>query len=564
VVDLIAIVSSALLKMNDEKPVQMRKRRPSTDRLSGRICIVHYAHSKQTDTEVRQMTDQAFQIIKNAAFLREKQDNPCYKLLEICHKIPAQLDSEKHGMHRWCYRNFTNVGKLKKLDEGRVRTLLPGGHGQQSKALSATSGRAARRYRPTADLGSSSLLFLVNECLFCHRGRNKKLKRKVEGLVKCVTVCAENRRKLCAKLTQDSQLLGKIDGQDLRAREARYHESCRRTYCQNAEAAKTAAQDTGRQQRDASNAAFEHVCAYIQDAVIVGHMVVRMTMLRDRYLAYIQEQSPDFYNPAYQTHVLKERLVRHFKKELTFSRTDRGSELVFASTLDVASAIRVAFEATASENRMLEEAAIVLNRHITCMYHNSPEMPWPPSASYLNSDAMKPPEVLTDFITMVITGKNRSSQKTNRTQVTSESIAEDLCSAATRSRWKLPKHLLLAMSLRHLTGSAQIITMINRYGHCRSYSQIMEVETAMAQQIQQEYTLLPCNISTTGNKVSKLCWDNIDFNEETPSGFGISHNTHGILIQELTDNASVSEKMRDMKIEWYEYDLSQGMHAKKL
>ena len=136
VVDLIAIVSSALFKMNDEKPVQMRKRaRPSTDRLSGRICIVHYAHSKQTDTEVRQMTDQAFQIIKNAAFLREKQDNPCYKLLEICHQIPAQLDSEKHGMHRWCYRNFTNVGKLKKLDEGRVRTVLPGGHGQQSKDI---------------------------------------------------------------------------------------------------------------------------------------------------------------------------------------------------------------------------------------------------------------------------------------------------------------------------------------------------------------------------------------------------------------------------------------------
>lgn len=32
--------------------------------------------------------------------------------------------------------------------------------------------------------------------------------------------------------------------------------------------------------------------------------------------------------------------------------------------------------------------------------------------------------------------------------------------------------------------------------------------------------------------MSHLCWDNFDLNEETPSGSGTTHSTHGIMIQE--------------------------------
>ncbi len=55
----------------------------------------------------------------------------------------------------------------------------------------------------------------------------------------------------------------------------------------------------------------------------------------------------------------------------------------------------------------------------------------------------------------------------------------------------------------------------------------------MAHQVQCRDTVLPYNISATGNIVSNLCWDNFDLNEETPSGSGTTHSTHGILIQEV-------------------------------
>jgi hypothetical protein len=35
-----------------------------------------------------------------------------YRLDTICANIPEELDVSKHGSHRWCYSNFTNVSKI--------------------------------------------------------------------------------------------------------------------------------------------------------------------------------------------------------------------------------------------------------------------------------------------------------------------------------------------------------------------------------------------------------------------------------------------------------------------
>ena len=55
----------------------------------------------------------------------------------------------------------------------------------------------------------------------------------------------------------------------------------------------------------------------------------------------------------------------------------------------------------------------------------------------------------------------------------------------------------------------------------------------MANQITQEDSFMPYNISLTSNKARNICWDDFDINEETPSGASTTHTTHGILIQEV-------------------------------
>jgi hypothetical protein len=200
------------------------------------------------------------------------------------------------------------------------------------------------------------------------------------------------------------------------------------------------------------------------------------------------------------------------------------SSLVYSAELPTGAAIKAAFEAANSESRLLEDAAMMLHRHIIHAQRTAPDMPWPSLATFLQSSAVRPPESLTDFIRCIITGK-RSALATERTTRISSSVAEDICAAATGGHWKMPKHLLLGMTLRHFTGSSQVITLVNRYGHCSSHSQMLELETAMALQSSIIDAVLPYDISLYGSQFIQTCFDNFDILEETASGAGTTHNT---------------------------------------
>lgn len=98
------------------------------------------------------------------------------------------------------------------------------------------------------------------------------------------------------------------------------------------------------------------------------------------------------------------------------------------------------------------------------------------------------------------------------------------------------KHIpiyVLAYTLCQMTGQEDVVTLLNRFGHCMSYSGLIELETALAKQVATRDSVVPSNISTTANKVCHLVWDNFDINEETPSGLGTTHSTRGIVVQEL-------------------------------
>jgi len=153
-----------------------------------------------------------------------------------------------------------------------------------------------------------------------------------------------------------------------------------------------------REKRAAYENAFQFVAAYVKEKVINGGVVLRMTMLREKFLDYIQEFSPAYYNVDYQTHKLKKRLILFFGNQIQFSRPNSRSDLVFASDLNVGEAVEVAFAAVASEKRILEDDALTLRCHIKdTMDTSNSNMPWPPSASYLTNDACPPPDVLKYF-----------------------------------------------------------------------------------------------------------------------------------------------------------------------
>ena len=106
-------------------------------------------------------------------------------------------------------------------------------------------------------------------------------------------------------------------------------------------------------------------------------------------------------------------------------------------------------------------------------------LPWPPTASYLQTVDDPVPEGLQRFLHNVICGQY-SVQPSGRTNRIVSSIGQDICRAATRGRWILPKHIVVCVTLRHLFRSAKLSTLINKLGHAESYSFSLELETTLA------------------------------------------------------------------------------------
>ena len=446
--------------------------------------------------------------------LRQKRANASERLDDICMEVPKTFYKNVHGAHRWCYTNFTNTSRFLKRKGPAEDDEVP----------------CSAKRRRSSEL--AAILFPANKCLFCDRSR-KKVQGKEERLVKCVTSSAEESIKAAAEKMKDANILAKVQDVDLIATIRR---AVSIIHAQMIGMKKTDVDTSVVEQQNAHAAAFEHVCQYVENSIIHGANVERVTMLKDRYLQFMLSNSPEFYNVNYKTDKIKAKLTKKFGSKIQFWQPNYRSELVYSTEVPKGQAIESAFEVAASDLKRLEEAALLLRRLILGSKEESTEMPWPPSPSFLLSGIIHPPTQLQDFLSWVITGKKFADASTKRSTLV-DSFAEDICQALTRGQWTMPKHFLLGMTLRHFTGSAEIVTLLNRYGHCVSYSRLLELETAMCKSIVEREGVIPPSIQPAGNVVSHLCWDNFDLNEETPSGTGTTHTAHGIMIQEVLVDA---------------------------
>ena len=72
----------------------------------------------------------------------------------------------------------------------------------------------------------------------------------------------------------------------------------------------------------------------------------------------------------------------------------------------------------------------------------------------------------------------------------------------TNGEWKLPKHILLCSTIRHLYRSKQLTDVLHRLGHSESYDFGLELETALAEAINDVSSSLTPQIATDeDNKV---------------------------------------------------------------
>lgn len=101
------------------------------------------------------------------------------------------------------------------------------------------------------------------------------------------------------------------------------------------------------------------------------------------------------------------------------------------------------------------------------------------------------------------------------------SVALDLIYISSKGQKQTPKSLSLGVLTRQVTGSVEMITTLNAFGHCASYDTIRRHETALTTLQGGENLFVPTDM--VKREPTILVFDNQDYNEETKSGKGQTH-----------------------------------------
>jgi hypothetical protein len=221
-----------------------------------------------------------------------------------------------------------------------------------------------------------------------------------------------------------------VQGEDLFAREANFHQSCRKSFnlkyvnhLQDTAQSMNRAIDTEQERKAAVHLkAFTAVLDFIQDRVIGQKEVVQLALLR---LLYIQElERNGFPNPEYRSEKLKVRLENHDIHEwIAFAKVNPGDKgcitynLVYSVSISVADAVAYAYKLGSKDK--YEDMALLLRRIIQQAFNESKSLPWPPTADDLEikSSYELLPSDLVKFLNFIISGDADMAEKCEKIDV---------------------------------------------------------------------------------------------------------------------------------------------------
>ena len=116
------------------------------------------------------------------------------------------------------------------------------------------------------------------------------------------------------------------------------------------------------------------------------------------------------------------------------------------------------------------------------------------------------PPFLLIFTKALLSSKKNSTFRSERLI---DSLCHDICLNLTNGQWKTPKHLLLGLSHRHITGSSKVVTFLDLPGHCVSHSTVLELETAMCDSVKENDSNLKSEVKTLETNLCHAEFDNV-------------------------------------------------------
>jgi len=371
----------------------------------GDTCILHKSGIQHL--EFTAFTDIRSSAIEKLHFLHQichkrlslPHDSP-YRMEDICRQVPenvADEDLAHVGYHRGCYQRFTkNLDRLPEYDTN-----------PHDEASSSHSNRRS---------SSGSKRVFPPECIFCGKIEKKKPKRR-ESCIPFAVFNSPDRepswkqiepRALILKCTDLHRM---VQGEDLFAREAQYHPSCRNEfnlqYLQHTNYIKS---DTEQNRKvDAHSKAFNAVIDQIEEHVIRKNEVLELSTLRHCYVDELEKTK--FPNPEYTSTHLRNRLEKHeVCKVIAFAKADPGDRgcitytLIYNASTSLGDAVAHAYQLASHDK--YDDIAKLLRSSIERSFIGSKPLPWPPTASDLDISSAEDilPHDLVKFLTTIIAG----------------------------------------------------------------------------------------------------------------------------------------------------------------
>jgi len=419
---------------------------------SNHVCII-CKETEEKEPGLKLFIPERWETAKNAAARRfTLQNDQFFSASEEIRKIEQP---EGKYYHSKCFSRFCAT---KRQPPGDNELSQP-----PSKVTRSTSGHPSTNVRGV----------LGQECLFCGKQRKRK-SQKNEPLNQCLTEDGCISIISAAKRKCDTRILGL--GEDLIAKEAKYHNSCRRNYIRQDED-----EDVQTSIRKKHNEAFQTLLNFLDSELIKKKKPMLATAIfslyKEEFLAL--GGTNDDIN-KYSVQSLMTKVKDHLEGIVIDKQAKKSGNVVFSSSMTSAEAFALLHESDDTAEK-IRYAAMALRREIFAM--PSSEIPSPTSVHTLKDKALNiPPLTLLFFRTLIggMQSEPRSASSEDvieRKAVASASDAVFNCTRGAVCPWK---HQSLGLGLGTLTGSKALLTILNRFGHCISYDEVKRLETEMA------------------------------------------------------------------------------------
>ena len=487
------------------------------------VCIIHHSSISESEKLISPNDLASWKSLVNAATIRHHE--PILNLISTLDDETLPADVYYHAKCRSLFTMKRELEKILKLSQGPSDT-------EQKERILREKASGSRIYDKTI-------------CIFCNKS-SKYLKKSHtrEELRSCVELRADENVRQAAEQKNDGKILA-LSSRDLVAAEASYHGSCYKDYTRQpkqSEATSIAMHVDPDEQlyMDTENEALEKLFDFIRNDIFEKPRTVTMISLKEKLSSWIHSAGIKDVKDSTTRH-LKRKLETEFSDTIIIFKTqDRkllvmprmlSAEMLAEEVYTLSQELDILKSDLSNKSNIINKAAIYLHDDVKATLKDYP-MSWPPDPVNLNKEHINLPSTLSTFLEIILTGK-QSTNITHRISWAIMSIGQDLQYSVSQGQYRPPKHIILSSAIKSLTGNVECIKILNRLGHCVSYSILEEIDTALVLQklamLPRIGFPLPSNIMLYMDVT--LGWDNVNRLEETLSGAGTSHRVNGMIAQ---------------------------------